>query len=61
MSAAHYGGEDELARLEGTGRDAFLTVLDETAPDEEVGIRRVMIVALDSGKHCPHHFRGRKP
>ena len=33
---------EELARLEGAGRGAFLTV-------------------LDSGEHCPHHFRGRKP
>ena len=55
----HRGGE--LARLEGAGRDAFLTVLDEAAPDEQVGIWRAMIGVLDSGEHCPHHFRGRKP
>lgn len=30
----------DLARLEGTGRDAFLTVLDEVALDEQIGIRR---------------------
>ena len=52
---------EELARLEGAGRDAFLKVLDEAALDEQVGIWRAMIVVLDSGEHCPHHFRGRKP
>ena len=52
---------EELARLEGAGRDAFLTVLDEAALDEQVGIWRAMIVVLNSGEHCPHHFRGRKP
>ena len=51
----------ELARLEGTGRDAFLKVLDEAALDEQVGIWRAMIIVLESGEHCPHHFRGRKP
>ena len=51
----------ELARLEGAERDAFLTVLDEAALDEQVGIWRAMIIVLDSGEHCPHHFQGRKP
>ena len=61
MSTARYGGAEELARLEAVGRDAFPAVLDEPAPDEQVGIRRAMIVVLDSGEHCPHHFRSRKP
>ena len=52
---------DELARLEGAGRNAFLTVLEEAVLDEQVGIWRVMVVVLDSGEHCLHHFRGRKP
>ena len=52
---------EELERLEGAGRDAFLAVMDEAALDEQVGIWRAMIVVLDSGEHCPHHFRGRKP
>ena len=52
---------EELARLEGTGRDAFLTALDEAALDEQIEIWRAMVVVLDSGEHCPHHFRGRKP
>ena len=52
---------EELARLEGAGRDAFLAVLGEAALDEQVGIWRAMIVVLESGEHCPHHFRGRKP
>ena len=52
---------EELAKLEGAGRDAFLTVLGEAALDEQVGIWRAMIIVLDSGEHCPHHFRARKP
>ena len=32
----------------------------EAALGEQVGIWRAMIVVLDSGEHCPHHFRGRK-
>ena len=52
---------EELARLDGAGRDAFLTVLCEAALDEQVGIWRAMIVVLDSGEHCPHHFRCRRP
>ena len=61
MSAARYGGAEESARLETVGRDVFLAVLDEASPDEQAGIRRAMIVVPDSGEHCPHHFRGRKP
>ena len=33
----------------------------EAALNEQVGIWRAMIVVLDSGEHCPHHFRGRTP
>ena len=52
---------EELARLEGAGRDAFVAVLGEAALDEQVGIWRAMIVVLESGEHCPHHFRCRRP
>ena len=52
---------EELARLVGAGRDAFLAVMDEAALDEQVGIWRAMTVVLNTGEHCPHHFRGRKP
>ena len=48
-------------RSPSAGRDAFLAVLEEAALDEQVGIWRAMIIVLDSGEHCPHHFRGRKP
>ena len=43
------------------GLDAFLKVLDESALDEQIGIWRAIIVVLDSGEHCPHHFPGWKP
>ena len=52
---------EELARLEGTGRDAFLRVLGETELGVQVETWRAMVIVLDSGEHCPHHFRGRKP
>ena len=52
---------EELARLEGSGRDAFLRVLGEAALDAQVETWRAMVIVLDSGEHCPHHFRGRKP
>ena len=52
---------EELARLEGAGRDAFLTVIDEVALNAQVETWRAMVIVLDSGEHCPHHFRGRKP
>ena len=51
----------KLARLEGAGRDACLTVLGEAGLDEQVSIWRAMIVVLDSSDYCPHHFRARKP
>ena len=52
---------EELARLDGVGRDAFLSVLDEAALEEQVGIWRAMIIVLDLAEHCPRHFRGRRP
>ena len=52
---------EELARLEGAGRDAFLTVMDEAALNAQVETWRAMVIVLDSGELCPHHFRGRKP
>ena len=52
---------EELARLEGAGRDAFLTVMDEAALNAQIETWRAMVIVLDSGEHCPHHFRGRKP
>ena len=52
---------DELARLEGAGRDAFLSVLGEAELNAQVETWRAMVIVLDSGEHCPHHFRGRKP
>ena len=50
-----------LARLEGAGRDAFLSVLGEEELNAQVETWRAMVTVLDSGEHCPYHFRGRKP
>lgn len=51
----------ELARLEGPERVAFEEML---SPDEiagQIDTWRAMIRVLETGEHCPHHLRGRKP
>lgn len=52
---------DELARLTGPERSTFeaLTTQDEIA--NQIETWTAMIPVLESGEHCPHHFRGRKP
>ena len=52
---------DELARLTGPERSTFeaLTTLEEIA--HQIVTWSAMIPVLDSGEHCPHHVRARKP
>ena len=33
-----------------------MRTLDEATQDEQAGIWCAMIVVLDTGEHCPHHF-----
>lgn len=51
----------ELARLSGPERAAF----EELATPQEVAIQietwTAMLVVLETGEHCPHHFRAHKP
>ena len=50
----------ELARMM-NDRPRF----DETMGKEEIDIQvelwQAMLVVLENGEHCPHHFRGQKP
>lgn len=52
---------EELARLSGPERPRFDAALDPKTIDHEIAIWQAMLVVLDSGEHCPHHFRARKP
>lgn len=51
----------ELARLEGPERPTFesLTSVEEIA--SQIATWTAMVVVVDSGEHCPHHVRARKP
>lgn len=53
--------QDELARLTGPERATFehLTTPAEIAAQIETW--KAMLIVLESGEHCPHHFRARKP
>ncbi len=56
---------DELARLQGSQRDEFVAVLGEDEVRRQIATQiatwTAMVPVLDSGEHCPHHFRGRRP
>jgi len=51
----------EIALLTGPARPAFEETLGAEAVAGQIAIWRAMLPAVDSGEHCPHHFRGRKP
>ena len=51
----------ELARLTGPERAEFDAMLGAEEIDSQIKTWQAMIVVLDTGEHCPHHFRGRKP
>lgn len=52
---------DELMRLEKLDRARFESVLPPGELDAQVATWRAMLVVLESGEHCPHHFRATKP
>ena len=51
----------ELARLEGPEGRRFAEALGEEALARQIRTWRAMVVVLDTGEHCPHHIRARKP
>jgi ubiquinone/menaquinone biosynthesis C-methylase UbiE len=52
---------DELARLTGSDHDHFVEMLGADEVAAQVRTWSTMVPVLDSGEHCPHHFRARKP
>ncbi len=51
----------EIARLTGPNRAAFEKILGAEAVDSQITTWKTMLPLVDSGEHCPHLFRGRKP
>jgi phosphoethanolamine N-methyltransferase len=51
----------ELARLTGPNRAAFEKILGAEAIDSQIATWKSMLPVINSGEHCPHCFRGRKP
>lgn len=51
----------ELAALEGDLYEKAVTAAGQGIVDENISTWRAMLTVLDSGEHCPHHLRGRKP
>jgi len=52
---------DELERLLGSLHDEFVAVLGEVDVRRQIATWEAMVPVLESGEHCPHHFRGRRP
>ncbi len=52
---------NELARLEGPERPEFEAIMGEAEIARQIRTWRAMIVVLDTGEHCPHHLRARRP
>ena len=52
---------DELARLQGPERPAFEALVGADEIARQIRTWSAMIVVLDTGEHCPHHLRARKP
>ncbi|ESR24533.1 methyltransferase domain-containing protein [Lutibaculum baratangense] len=51
----------ERERLSGPERAAFEAALGVEEIARQIETWSAMIVVLDKGEHCPHHFRARKP
>lgn len=51
----------ERERLTGPDRAVFDAALGADEVDAQIATWDAMLVVLESGEHCPHHFRGRKP
>ena len=52
---------EELARLSGAERPRFDAVLGTAAVEDQIATWTAMVPVLDTGEHCPHHIRARKP
>jgi phosphoethanolamine N-methyltransferase len=52
---------DELARLTGHERPAFEDLIGADELERQIRTWRAMVPVLESGEHCPHHIRARRP
>ena len=52
---------DELVRLTGPDHDRFVAMLGAGEVAAQIRTWTAMVPVLESGEHCPHHFRARKP
>ena len=52
---------EELARLEGPERAEFEALVGAEEIAHQIRTWQRMVVVLETGEHCPHHFRGRRP
>ena len=53
--------KQELIELEVTRRAEFTAEVGEAYLNDNITTWKAMLKVLESGEHCPHHFRGRKP
>lgn len=51
----------ELARLQGAERPRFESLVGAEEIARQIRTWSAMIPVLDTGEHCPHHLRARKP
>lgn len=51
----------ELARLRGPERAGFEAIAGPEVLAQMTETWEAMVPVLETGEHCPHHFRGRKP
>ncbi len=51
----------ELEEIEGPRRKEFEAVLTPDGVAHQIETWRAMLIVLESGEHCPHHLRARKP
>ena len=53
--------QQELARLTGPERPRFEELATRQEIADQIETWTAMLVVLETGEHCPHHFRARKP
>ncbi len=51
----------ELDRLTGSDHDRFVDMLGADEVATQIRTWTSMVPVLESGEHCPHHFRARRP
>lgn len=52
---------NELERLRSLERERFVDVVGPDELDRQVATWSAMMPVLESGEHCPHHLRARRP